>query len=123
MVINMGFASVDEYVNSLDENGKKYVNEFIGFMKDEFPKVTPKISFSMPMWWAGAKMYEGYVAVSAAKNHVTVHFLDESYLDELKKELPGLSFGKKCINVKYGDEHSFSVVMQKAKKYFSSIAG
>ena len=62
----MGFTSIDCYINSLDENGKRYVCEFVAFMKNEFPKITPKISFSMPMWWAGVKMYDGYIAISAA---------------------------------------------------------
>lgn len=117
----MGFASIDEYVNSLDEGGRKYVKEFVVFMESEFPKITPKISFSMPMWWAGLKMYDGYVAISAAKKHYSIHFYDEDYIISLKKILPNCSFGKRCINIKYGDEQSISVVKQNVKNYFNGI--
>ncbi len=117
----MGFASIGDYINSLDENRKKRVYEFIEFMKTEFPKITPKISFAMPMWGVGAKMYDGYVAISAAKTHYSIHFHDENYILSLKKALPGCTFGKKCINIKYGDELSISVVKHYVKDYISSL--
>lgn len=117
----MGVASVNEYIDSLDENGKRSVNEFISFMNKEFPKVNPKISYSMPMWWAGEKMYNGYVAISAAKNHYSIHFHDENYILRLKKILPECSFGKRCVNIKYSDRKSISVVKQNVKEYFGSV--
>ena len=49
-------------------------------------------------------MNEGYVAVSAAKNHVSVHFSDEAFLNRLADSLPGCKKGKRCINIPYGDE-------------------
>lgn len=117
----MGFTSIDCYINSLDENGKRYVCEFVAFMKNEFPKITPKISFSMPMWWAGVKMYDGYIAISAAKKHYSIHFYDENYILNMKKVLQNCSFGKRCINIKYGDEQSIAIVKQNVKDYFNSI--
>jgi uncharacterized protein YdhG (YjbR/CyaY superfamily) len=117
----MGFAAINDYINSLDENGKRCVDGFVAFMEAEFPNITPQICFAMPMWWAGAKMYDGYVAVSAAKKHYSVHFHDEKYLSDLKKSLPNCGFGRKCINIKYGDEQSFSVVKRNIKGYFNSI--
>ena len=117
----MGFASITDYIDNLVENGKKSVREFVAFMKTEFPKIEPKISFAMPMWWAGVKMYDGYVAISAAKKHYSIHFHDENYLLKLKKVLPDCSFGRKCINIKYGDEPSISVVKQHVKDYFNNI--
>lgn len=75
----------------------------------------------MPMWWVGMKMYDGYVAISAAKKHYSIHFYDENYLLNMKKVLPNCSFGKRCINIKYGDEQSISAVKQNVKDYFNSI--
>jgi len=117
----MSFVSIHDYINSLEENGKKCVYEFVAFMKTEFPEIIPKISFAMAMWWAGVKMYDGYVAISAAKKHYSIHFHDESYLLNMQKVLPNCGFGKRCINVKYGDEQSISVVKQNVKDYFNSI--
>jgi uncharacterized protein YdhG (YjbR/CyaY superfamily) len=117
----MAFESVNDYINSLDENGKKSVTEFISFMNKEFPEITPKISFSMPMWWAGPKMYDGYVAISPAKKHFSIHFHEENYLLKLQKELPDCNFGKKCVNIRYDDEQSFQIVRQNVKEYFNSI--
>lgn len=117
----MGYASVSEYVNSLEEGKRRDVNEFIAFMNTEFPELTAKICFSMPMWWTGAKMYDGYVAISAAGKHYSIHFCEESYLQRLKEILPDCSFGKRCVNIKYGDKPSVSAVRQSVKDYLGSI--
>ena len=63
----MGVASVSEYVASLNEEQQRHICAFIEFMNTEYPQLTNKISFSMPIWLVGKKMNEGYVAVSAAK--------------------------------------------------------
>lgn len=106
----MGAASVSEYVASLNEEQRRYVSAFIDFMSAEYPQVIPKISFSMPMWLLGKKMYEGYLGVSAAKSHFSIHFSDEEFLSRLAESLPACKKGKRCINIKYDDESSFCAV-------------
>ena len=106
----MGVASVSEYVASLNEEQQRPINAFIEFMNAEYAQLTNKISFSMPMWLVGKKMNEGYVAVSAAKNHFSIHFSDEEFLNRLAESLPACKKGKRCINIKYGDEKSFYAV-------------
>ena len=54
----MGAASVSEYVASLNEEQRQHVSAFIEFMRAEYPQLTPKISFSIPMWLVGKKMNE-----------------------------------------------------------------
>lgn len=83
----MGAAPVSKYVASLNEEQRRYVSAFIDFMSAEYPQLNPKISFSMPMWLLGKKMYEGYVTVSAAKSHFSLHFSDEAFLNRLAKSL------------------------------------
>ena len=106
----MSAASVSEYVASLSEEQRRYVSAFIDFMSAEYPQLIPKISFSMPMWLLGKKMYEGYVAISAAKAHFSIHFSDEEFLNRLSDRLPACKKGKRCINIKYGDEVSLHAV-------------
>ena len=106
----MGAASVSEYVASLNEEQRWHVRAFIDFMNGAYPQLTNKISFSMPMWLVGKKMNEGYVAVSAAKNHFSVHFSDEAFLNRLAEGLPTCKKGKRCINIPYGDEVSLHAV-------------
>ena len=106
----MGAASVSEYVATLNEEQRRHVSAFIDFMSAEYPQLNPKISFSMPMWLLGKKMYEGYVAVSAAKNHFSIHFSNEKFLNRLADSLPACKKGKRCINVLYGDEASLHAV-------------
>ncbi len=110
--------SVDEYVDSLDETSKAHVREFVSFMASEFPGVKPRISYSMPMWWAGTKMYEGYVGISAAKKHYSLHIHDEGRIATLKAALPHCSFGKRCINISYDDEPAARVARQHVVECF-----
>ena len=100
----MGVASVSEYVASLNEEQQRHICAFIEFMNTEYPQLTNKISFSMPMWLVGKKMNEGYVAVSAAKNHFSIHFSDEEFLNRLAERLPACKKGKRCINIPFVDE-------------------
>ena len=79
--------------------------------------MTNKISFSMPMWLVGKKMNEGYVAVSAAKNHFSIHFSDEEFLNRLAKSLLACKKGKRCINIKYGDESSLCAVEESIRDF------
>lgn len=71
----------------------------------------------MPMWLVGKKMNEGYVAVSAAKNHFSIHFSDEDFLNRLAESLPTCKKGKRCINIKYGDEQSLHVVEERISDF------
>ena len=71
----------------------------------------------MPMWLVGKKMNEGYVAVSAAKNHFSIHFSDEAFLNHLAESLPNCKKGKRCINIKYGDEKSLYAVEERISDF------
>ena len=113
----MKIISVDEYVSSINENGQKAVKSFIDYMHTEFPEIKPVISYSMPMWKLGKKMYDGYVAISAAKEHYSIHFYDETRIAQLMEVLPGCTFGKRCINIKYDDETVKTVVILRVKDY------
>lgn len=45
----MGAASISEYVALLNEEQQRHIHAFLAFMNTEYPKLTNKISFSMPM--------------------------------------------------------------------------
>ena len=119
----MKITTTDEYLNNLDENGRKAVENFIHFMRAEFPEIGPVICYGMPMWKLGMKLYDGYVAVSAAKGHFSVHFHDEILVSGLSKQLSGCSFGKRCVNIRYRDECSIARVMQSVKEYVNKTVG
>lgn len=113
----MGAVSVPEYVASLNEEQRQHVSAVIDFMRAEYPQLISKISFSMPIWLLGKKMYEGYVAVSAAKSHFSIHFSDEEFLNRLAESLPTCKKGKRCINIKYGDEQSLHAVEERISDF------
>ena len=106
----MSATSVSEYMASLNEEQRRHVRAFIEYMAAKYPQLIPKISFSMPMWLLGKKMRDGYVAISAAKNHFSIHFSNEDFLNHLAVRLPTCKTGKRCINIPYGDERSLHAV-------------
>lgn len=116
----MGVDSISEYVALLNEEQQQHILAFIEFMNTEYPQLTNKISFSMPMWLLGKKMKDGYVAISAAKNHFSVHFSDEKFVKRLAETLPACKKGKRCINIKYGDDASLSAVEENIRDFLNS---
>lgn len=50
---------LSEYVASLNKEQQRHINAFIEFMNTEYPKLTNKISFFLPMWLVVQKMKEG----------------------------------------------------------------
>ena len=117
----MGFTSIEEYMNVLEEDGKKYVSDFIAFMEQEYPQIKPKLSFSMPMWLVGIKMNQGYIGISAAKKHFSIHFSDEERVIQLGNELPNCKTGKRCINIKSGDEEAYQVTKRNVKEHLNAL--
>ncbi len=113
----MGAITIEEYVEGLPEQGKDQVREFIKFLRDTAPEYTEKICFSMPMWLAGEKMRDGYIGVSGAKRHFSVHFSEEQMIEELREMLPGCKTGKRCINIGYGDTETIEAVKQKVREF------
>lgn len=113
--------TIREFINSLDEGRAKEIRSFINFMGEKFPQISPKISYSMPMWWFGKKIYDGYIAISAATEHYSVHFSSEDTLQRLKEALPASKFGKRCINIRYGDEKSAEVVKQAVRDFLNGF--
>lgn len=115
----MSVTSILEYINLLDNRQQEYLNNFIDFMEINFPQYKPKICFSMPMWLINKKMRDGYIAFSAAKNHFSIHFSDEKFLHELSQSLPACKSGKRCINIKYGDDESYQMVKEHVKNFLN----
>lgn len=89
--------------------------------REKYPTLTHKISFAMPMWLVGEKMKEGYIAISAAKNHFSIHFSDEDFVVRLAEMVPSCKKGKRCINIKYGDEKSFQIIKNNIRDFLQEI--
>lgn len=113
----MSVNSVTEYLENLNEDGKEHVRDFLTFMNREYPDLVLKICFSMPMWFLGQKMKDGYIGISAAKKHVSIHFSDENFVDQLAERLVSCKRGKRCINIPYGDEKSFQLAKDSIKNF------
>lgn len=105
--------SISEYLETLNEDGRNAVTALIDFMEQAAPSLHPKLSFSMPMWLFAQKMKDGYLGISAASKHYSVHFSSEMFIQQLQQEMPHLKFGKRCINIPYHDLSANKMIRQK----------
>lgn len=117
----MAVKTIAEYINELNEDGQRYVRDFSDFIETEYPELRGRICFAMPMWLAGKKMRDGYVAISAAKKHFSIHFHDEEFVKKLGKRLPACKTGKRCINIKYNDDESYREVKESILELLSNF--
>ena len=115
----MSFSSLSEYISSLGDKEKEYILRFIKLMESEYPKLKLRFSFSIPMWWFGEKMKDGYVGVSATKSRFTLHVSSESYVRDIEKERPELKYGKQCVSISYKTEEDFLFLEKKAREFLT----
>ena len=114
----MAAATIEEYVAGLTEEGRRYCEAFSGHIARHYPQLHGKICFAMPMWLAGTKMREGYVAFSAAQAYFSIHFSREDFVRRLSARLPACRAGKRCVSIRYGDDASFAVVKASLADFF-----
>lgn len=117
----MSVASVADYLAGMEPQGRARADRLMAFMAQNFPQLSAKISFSMPMWLVGSKMKDGYVAFSVAKKHFTVHFSDEAFVALLQAQVPSCKRGKRCINIPYGDEAAFETVLANIRTFLQTF--
>lgn len=75
-------------------------------MEMDFPQCTLCICFAMSRGKIYPKMRDGYVAVSTATYHVTIHVLNEMFIQNLKDCNISCKSRKGCVNIPYGDSDS-----------------
>lgn len=115
----MTVATIEEFKKQCNEKELEIVNDFECFMNDHFPKLNQKISFSIPMWFKGKKMNEGYIGISIAKKHFSIHFSNEEFVHKLSEKCVHCKTGKRCIHIFYHDEESYEMVKESIKEFLS----
>lgn len=115
--------SIELYIDKLEPFQKTDISRIADFMTATYPQLKGKISFAMPMWLFGKKMNEGYVAVSAAKHHYTIHFSDEKFVQDLKQELQLSHVGKRSVPVDYGNEKMWLIMKDKIRQFVEMNGG
>lgn len=109
--------AIQQYIEKLEPLQKTDISRVADFMTSTYPQLNGKISFAMPMWLFGQKMNEGYIAVSAAKHHYTIHFSDEKFVQNIKHELHLSKAGKRSLPICYGDEKMWQIMKDKIRQF------
>lgn len=91
--------TVQEYVDSLNGQGKEWLVEFLSYMNETHSHLKPIMYRQRPMFKVG----KSYVFFTVAKTHFTIHTLNFEIIEEMKKVLPTSAFGKGCVKVKFSN--------------------
>ncbi len=96
--------TVEEYLASLPEPARAWVDEFVTDTAAHYPSVPLVMFRQRPMFKFGATYQQGYVMFTAAKTHFTVHSVEFDLIEQLKARLPKAQFGKGSTKVRFTDE-------------------
>ncbi|MBN2062095.1 MAG: hypothetical protein JW882_16940 [Deltaproteobacteria bacterium] len=93
----------EEYLASVGEPGRAWLEEFFSYMRERHPDQMITMFRQCPMYKFGKSYLEGYLMFTVAKEHFSVHTIDFDLIEEMKTRLPRLAFGKGCVKAKYAD--------------------
>jgi hypothetical protein len=91
-----------DYLDTLDEPARSWVADLVAYAERR-SGIDAVLFRSRPMVKLGRTYPEGYVLVTAAKAHGTVHAIDFDLVDEMRTILPRAAFGKGSVKVPYDD--------------------
>ncbi|WP_228892455.1 iron chaperone [Pseudoduganella aquatica] len=90
------FASVEEYLGSLDSVKAKTLRTIITFVLSEFPELKAKLAWNVPhIHWNGKYL----AGLAAYKNHLTFAPWSASVMETFKPRLQGLVVFKNCFHI------------------------
>lgn len=113
-------AYVDNYINNLDGEHKKWIKTFINYMRKNHSNLEELMYYSMPAYkLENYKKTKNFICFSSAKNHISMHTLDFEYIVELKKKLTNAGKGKGCVNIHFDDESVKEIIFNAIEKIIS----
>ena len=101
--------SPQDYLDSLDEPARGWVTHLVRYAEQR-SGIDAQLFRSRPMVKLGRSYQEGYVLVTAAKGHGTVHAIDFDLVDETRVLLPRAGTGKGSVRARYDDEAAIPVL-------------
>ncbi len=102
---------VNEHIeNTLSGEGKRWVREFVDWMREHYPELEEVISFQMPTFKLGSGANRHYLSFHAAKEHFSFHTMDFDFIDALRTKLAKPGKGKGCVQVRFDDEQGKQVL-------------
>ncbi|WP_147572893.1 hypothetical protein [Cellulomonas massiliensis] len=98
-----------DYLDSLDEPARGWVTHLVRYAERR-SGIGAELFRSRPMVKVGRTWQDGYVLVTAAKDHGTVHALDFDLVDETRRLLPRAGSGRGSVRARYDDEAAVAVL-------------
>jgi uncharacterized protein YdhG (YjbR/CyaY superfamily) len=111
-----------EYMESLNDNGKEWLSEFYTYMSEKYPEYPITMFRQRPMYKKEKSYLKGYLMFTASKTHFTIHTLNFEIIEEMKSILSGATYGKGCVKVKYKDVDRINVLKEMCDKVIASFS-
>ncbi len=112
--------TLEQYLETLDDNGKHWVCEFCSYVTKNYPHLELTMFRQRPMFKRKDSYLDGYVMFTAAKSHFTFHTLNFALVEEAKTLLNGAQFGKGSIKVKYKNDGAIPILKSLCDKEIKS---
>ena len=92
-----------QYLDAAPEAARPWLEEFWAHVREKAPTLDLVMFRQTPMFRFADSYLKGYVMVTAAAKHVSVHALEFDLVAATKQRIPGAFGGKGCVSVKYAN--------------------
>ncbi len=96
--------SPQAYLDAAPDAGRPWLEEFWAHVHDRCPGLELTMFRSTPMFKFADSYLKGYVMMTAAKAHFSVHAIDFDLVQQTREEIPGAFGGRGSVSVKYANE-------------------
>jgi uncharacterized protein YdhG (YjbR/CyaY superfamily) len=110
-----------EYLESLDDNGREWLTEFFNYMSEKYPEYPITMFRQRPMYKKENSYLKGYLMFTASKSHFAIHTLQFDIIEEMKSILSGAQYGKGCVKIKYKDVDKITALKEMCDKVIASF--
>lgn len=96
--------SPQAYLEQAPEAGRPWLEEFWAYVDERAPRLEATMFRGVPMYKFADSYLSGYVMVTAAKGHFSVHLIDFDLVAAAQAAIPGAFGGKGSVSVRYSNE-------------------
>lgn len=91
----MSFKSIEDYVNTLNEDQRWWFDQVSQYVKNNYPNLPFVLSYQRPMFKIKPKLF---LMLGGGAHHFSIYTTDFDFVNIWKvKKIPGLKFGKSAV--------------------------
>ncbi len=104
--------SPQEYLEQAPDIARPWLEEFWAYVAGRAPRLVVTMFRGVPMYKFADSYLKGYVMVTAAKGHFSLHLIDFDLVADAQAGIPGAFGGKGSVSVRYTNEAAKPLLKQ-----------